>query len=217
MNDMLKTVLVLSLIAIIAGALLGLVNEVTFMSDEEVLANKLSEAYEADSFKHVKDLDKYLTTTISSASSTDATEKKRSLRELLVGSEESAGASLDGIYLPEKDGAVVPDVYIYSVSSKGFGGVIKLLIVVENNKITNVVKMEAAETAGLGDNGFKDKFLDQFKSLDLSKGVQYRLASEAKADGDVVKISGASITSNAMLSMFNLVQGVHQNVLEKGV
>ena len=54
MKDMIKTVTVLCVISLIAGALLGLVNEITFISDEEILNSKLKTAYAAEAFTPVQ-------------------------------------------------------------------------------------------------------------------------------------------------------------------
>lgn len=175
MKDMIKTVTVLCVISLIAGALLGLVNEITFISDEEILNSKLKTAYAAEAFTPVQ-----------------------------TASEEG----LLGVYSP--DGA--DGVYVYYVTDKGYGGEIKLLVTVENNLLTKIVKVEAGETAGLGDNAFKDKFLSQFYGTDISTAETYPAFPDKTSGVDAV--SGATITSNAVLRMINLVIVSHKAILQ---
>ncbi len=52
-----QCVIVLALIAGISGALLGLVNQITYVSEEETIARQLSKMYDADSFEQVDEID----------------------------------------------------------------------------------------------------------------------------------------------------------------
>lgn len=193
MKDIFKTALILSLIAIVAGALLGYVNQVTYVSDEEIINGKLKVVYaEADSFKAVE----------------NASEKYQV----------ESVAFLKTIYIPYKAEAVVEDTYIYDVYTKGFGGTIELLVLVKDNKVTSIEKVTASETPGMGAKAFNDKFKQQFMNLDLSSDENFVLTKTASTgDSEVTAVSGATITSNAMVAMMNVVASVHRQILAEEV
>jgi RnfABCDGE-type electron transport complex G subunit len=194
MKDILKTALVLSIIAIISGALLGYINEVTYISAEEILAGKLQAVYaEADSYDEIENAS-----------------------DIYV--EDFETADLVGVHIPVKDGIKVAETYIYNVSGKGYGGEIELLVLVENNKITGIVKVSASETPGLGNNAFSEDFFSRFYNLDLASNDTFALTKyQANSDEEVVSVTSATITSTAMVKIMNLVQVVHKQVLEGGI
>lgn len=55
LKNMIKCVVVLCVIAMLSGALLGLVNQITYVSDEELTARELEKFFSADSFELVAD------------------------------------------------------------------------------------------------------------------------------------------------------------------
>lgn len=118
MKDIVKTSVVLCLIAIIAGILLGSVYQLTYIDPAEVLNKKLSVAYEnKEGFAEVENIDSY--------------KPEISGRANLLGAYKAKG----------KD-----NVYIYYTTSVGYKAGVELMIVVENNKIINIYKVAASET-----------------------------------------------------------------------
>lgn len=118
MKDIVKTSVVLCLIAIIAGVLLGSVYQLTYIDPAEVLNKKLSVAYEnKEGFTEIEDVNRYKP-------------------------DVSGRASLLGAYKANgKD-----NVYIYYTTSVGYKSGVELMIVVDNNKIINIFKVAASET-----------------------------------------------------------------------
>ncbi|WP_338357878.1 RnfABCDGE type electron transport complex subunit G [Yeosuana marina] len=79
-------------------------------------------------------------------------------------------------------------------TEKGFSGLVKLMVGFKpNGDIENVVVLEQKETPGLGTKMTEDKFLNQFKGINIS---DFKLAVK-KDGGDVDALTGATISSRA--------------------
>ncbi|WP_166960950.1 RnfABCDGE type electron transport complex subunit G [Yeosuana marina] len=79
-------------------------------------------------------------------------------------------------------------------TDKGFSGLVKLMVGFKpNGDIENVVVLEQKETPGLGTKMTEDKFLNQFKGINIS---DFKLAVK-KDGGDVDALTGATISSRA--------------------
>ena len=79
-------------------------------------------------------------------------------------------------------------------TNKGFSGLVKLMVGFKpNGDIENVVVLEQKETPGLGTKMTDDKFLQQFKGINIS---DFKLKVK-KDGGDVDALTGATISSRA--------------------
>ncbi len=79
-------------------------------------------------------------------------------------------------------------------TDKGFSGLVKLMVGFKpNGDIENVVVLEQKETPGLGTKMTDDKFLQQFKGINIS---DFKLKVK-KDGGDVDALTGATISSRA--------------------
>ena len=79
-------------------------------------------------------------------------------------------------------------------TDKGFSGLIKIMIGFKpSGEIENVVVLEQKETPGLGTKMKEDKFLKQFKGINIST---FNLKVK-KDGGDVDALTGATISSRA--------------------
>lgn len=177
-SSILKDALMLFLITLIAGSLLGLVNEVT----KEPIANSQQKAKEeayqvvlADgkSFDENKDIQTKLeTATFDGAEVTEVLEAK------------------------DADGQLIG--YVESVTAKeGYGGDVKIAIGVSlDGTMTGFSVLSHSETAGLGANCTTDGFKNQFAGLKGPKVVCSKDADGTSASFDA--LSGATITSRAV-------------------
>lgn len=79
-------------------------------------------------------------------------------------------------------------------TDKGFSGLVKVMVGFKpNGAIENVVVLEQKETPGLGTKMTEDKFIQQFKGINIS---DFKL--EVKKDGgEVDALTGATISSRA--------------------
>jgi len=81
----------------------------------------------------------------------------------------------------------------FKVFSKGYAGAITLLVGIDSEgKVAGVEILKMSETPGLGLRAIKPVFLNQFKGKTSE--------SKLKAKEDIVALTGATITSNAVAS-----------------
>lgn len=79
-------------------------------------------------------------------------------------------------------------------TNKGFSGLVKLMVGFKpNGDIENAVVLEQKETPGLGTKMTEDKFIKQFKGINIS---DFKLQVK-KDGGDVDALTGATISSRA--------------------
>lgn len=177
-------VIVLSLIALIAGLLLGGVNQLTYQSPEEKLAKNLSKAYANDAgWTKVENLSDYNITPSDSST------------------------TLTAAY---KSAAEGKDVYIYTTSAKGYKSGLELMIVVENDKIIKIMKTSSSETMGVES---KESFLNQFYNVDLTTIDGFRTNKQKTTVGkEVSAVSSATKTSNAVTSSVDIVAKYHKAI-----
>lgn len=99
----------------------------------------------------------------------------------------------------DKDGNI--SGYVVTVTSNaGYGGDIKVMVGIDQDLKVNRVKiMESSETAGLGANASKPKFIDQFVGVDSELSV---VKGEAK-ENEISAIASATVTSKAVTSCVN--------------
>lgn len=177
----LRSILVLSVIAVVAGALLGCVNYFTAVDEQQLINDSLKALYPgADSFTQHDEL----------ISETDSGEVLK-------------------IYTPDgKDG-----VYIYLASGKGYGGAVKLFVVVTDDVVSAISVYEASETAGLGDTLLKKgEYFQQFVGVNLSGLTAFtsdKSADVSAKDGAVVPKTGTTKTSNAVIYALSAVAQCH--------
>lgn len=93
--------------------------------------------------------------------------------------------------------------YIVQVSSKGYGGAIKMFVGVDTNKnITGVLLTEQNETPGLGSKASEPKFIAQYLKTIPEKEF-FVVKGSTKSDNDIQAISGATISSRAVTQSVN--------------
>ncbi len=101
-------------------------------------------------------------------------------------------------YKAEKDGGTAG--YIFTLEENGYGGAVSVMTGVgADGKILAVEILDAtSETVGLGQNAAKPSFTEQFagKSKPLTVGKP--------GEGDIVAVTGATITSKAVTRAVNL-------------
>lgn len=182
-SSILKDALVLFLITVVAGALLGLVNQVTLEPIAKSKQKAKEEAYQvvfADSIKFEENSeinDKLASATFDGAEVTEVLEAK------------------------DADGNTLG--YVMNLTAKeGYGGDITFTIgVTTEGTMTGLSVLSHSETAGLGANCTTESFQSQFVGL---KGPEITYSKEgASADNEFDAISGATITSKALTKAIN--------------
>ena len=104
--------------------------------------------------------------------------------------------------------------YVLSVGAQGFGGpVVMALGLTPEGGITGINFTTLTETAGLGmkadEPAFRDQFTGKSGKLTLVKG-------EASAENEISAITGASVTSGAVLRAVNAGLSFYEDVLKGG-
>lgn len=93
--------------------------------------------------------------------------------------------------------------YTIKTSPKGYGGNVEVMIGISTDgKITGVKVGNHSETPGLGSKASEPTFKDQFNGKSTEKPLMV-VKGNASNENDVVAISGATITSNAVTSGVN--------------
>ena len=105
---------------------------------------------------------------------------------------------LTRFYITKKEGT--PTGVVFMVSAVGYGGTIDLMVGLSpEGTITGVQVLKHTETPGLGAKITEEKFLKQFSSRNIG---DTNLALK-KEGGDIDQISGASISSQAVVKAIN--------------
>ena len=187
-NKIVKDTLALTVITLISGLLLGVVNDITADPIASQQAKEKEEAYkavfaEAASFEVVTsgedaDLESYLD---------ENGYKAQSIDEVML-AKDDAGNELG---------------YAFTVTtSEGYGGDIQFAMGIQDDGTLNGISiLSIGETAGLGMRANTDAFKDQFKDKNVDK-FEYTKTG-ATADNQIDTLSGATITTNAMTNGVN--------------
>ena len=189
-----KPVIALTIIAILAGLALS---GVFFMTKDTIADQELAREREA-----------YKAVCPDAASFDDAEEAKDAIAAM-------AGESTrvnEALVAKDEAGNVIG--YALNVTGKGFGGDVTMALgLTADGKISGISFTELSETAGLGmradEPAFKDQFIDKSGQLTLVKG-------DASGEQEISAITGASVTSGAVISAVNAGLDLYETTLKGG-
>ena len=186
MNTILKNTISITVITLVAGLALGVVQDITAGPIATQQEKSKEEAYktvfeDADTFE-VNSADDGLATALADNGFTAQT-----IDEIMV-AQDSSGETLG---------------YAFTVTdSEGYGGDIQFAMGVQNDGTLNGISiLSISETAGLGMKANTDSFKDQFKNKKVEKFSYTKTG--ATSDDQIDAISGATITTNAMTNGVN--------------
>ena len=94
--------------------------------------------------------------------------------------------------------------YVFLTEGQGYAGPIKILCGVDAKikRILGIEIIESTETPGLGARINEAWFKDQFKGLNVNKGIVY-LKGKPKKDNQIEAITGATISSKSVTNILN--------------
>jgi Na+-translocating ferredoxin:NAD+ oxidoreductase subunit G len=100
----------------------------------------------------------------------------------------------------------------------GFAGKIKIIagITPELNKITALEILDQVETPGLGTKITEDPFKGQFNGLDLVPKITWVKGAPPSASNEIQAITGATISSKAIVDIINAGMVSLRELKEKG-
>ncbi len=185
--DILKTVFVLFLIAVIAGAILGVVNHFTVVDEMDTLKTKIANTgiYQGDS----ADLQVYN----------------------LSGEEGSISAGHEGVSHVFNSGNTY---IIHCFGDGGYKGTVEVLVNITDGKITKAVCFASSET--YTGKVFSDKYIANFYGKDLHDVQQFLLTKDKPTtDNEIKAIAGATKSSTAVLNALNNAVKWYLNAVEE--
>lgn len=93
--------------------------------------------------------------------------------------------------------------YVIKVSPKGFNGAIDMVVAIDKKGgISGVKVLSQSETPGLGAKVEETVFTDKFKGLKVEDKIKI-VKTTPSSEGEIQGITGATISSNAVLSGIN--------------
>lgn len=198
MNKIVKNTGILMAITLVAGALLGLVYEITKAPIAQAQEDAKQEAYrtvlaDADSFEN----DENFKEKVAKKALGEAGYDNDDISEVVVG-KDSSGQEIG---------------YVITVTShEGYGGDIQISVgIEEDGTVKGIEMLSISETAGLGMKATEADFKDQFKDKNVEK-FSYTKSGE-EGDDKIDALSGATITTNAVTNAVDSALVYFQNEL----
>jgi electron transport complex protein RnfG len=159
------------------------------------------------------------------------TEKLSNLMTTLISDAKSFEIAIKDAQIPSSKGPVKTDIYkaldqqgkclgfAFIIVGSGFADKIELVVAVDVNcqKLFGYNVLSSNETPGFGDKIKNAGFGDQFKNAPIEKLSLIKIGDPKKIDNEIVAISGATVTSTAVVNMFNKsVIAVKEQLQKKG-
>jgi electron transport complex protein RnfG len=110
--------------------------------------------------------------------------------------------------------------FAFIVVGAGFADKIELVIAVDARceKLFGFNVLSSNETPGFGDKMKNASFSNQFKGAPIGKLELIKIGDAGKIDNEIVAISGATVTSTAVINIFNKsVISVKEQLQQKGL
>lgn len=204
MKDIFIAILVLGLIALIAGGVLGLVYSFTKVTEAEEMQR--------------------LTDKIS-ASGVYAGDAKLAKLEFEGFSQNYENGAIINVFKTGDAKAIgEKDTYVIHCSGKGgySNNSFELLVNITDNKIVKIASYTNGETPGVGSRAFKEDMLSQFydKNLkEVSKIIGRKSSTKIHTEDDenVAMVTGASKSSTALINAVNIAVDWYLNYTKGGV
>lgn len=200
MKGMIKDALILFAITLIAGLMLGVVNDIT----KEPIAQQEQKA-KNEACQNV----------FAAADSFEAQELADSAQiEQVLTDAGISGADIDEL-MAAKDASGALLGYVITVTDhEGYGGDIQFSMGITNEGTLNGISLlSISETAGLGMRA-GEVLVPQFADKNVSKFIYTKTG--ATADSEIDAISGATITTNAVVNGVNAGLAYFDKILKGG-
>ena len=128
---------------------------------------------------------------------------------------EPANESAENEYYVGKSGSEIVG-YVFETSAKGYGGDVDVMTGISlDGKITGVILLDHEETPGLGANAEKEEFRAQFLQ-DVPDTLLKLVKYQEPKPGEVEAMTGASMTSRAVMNAVNEAIGQYRSISERG-
>lgn len=110
--------------------------------------------------------------------------------------------------------------FCFNAEGAGFADKIELVIAVDAafKKIMGYNVLASNETPGFGDRIKGNYYRDQFKGAPVGTLILTKQGSAGKVDSDIVAISGATVSSTAVVNIFNnYLEQIKKQLVQKGI
>ncbi len=110
--------------------------------------------------------------------------------------------------------------WAFNAEGPGFADKIELIIAVDGSfrKFAGFAVLASNETPGFGSRIKEDFFSSQFKNAPAAKVVLVKTGDDEKIDSEIVAISGATVSSEAVVKIFNMyTEKIKNHLQEKGL
>lgn len=188
-SNTITNTIILTVISVIAVALLALVNQITAEPIAQAEVNQKAEVYkvvytDSDSFAEI-----------------DNAEQMIANSESLLADKGLGGCKIVDVLAANDASGKTEGYIIAATSNAGYGGEIQIAIGIKDGKLTGFSSISNNETAGLGSKCSEPEFTEQFKGKAASLLTFSK--SGASSDTEIDAISGATITTNAVTQAVN--------------
>ena len=198
-NKIVKDTLALTVLTLVSGLLLGLVNDITAGPIASQQAKEKEEAYKAV-FADAASFE-----TVTSGEDTDL--------ESYLDENGFKAQNIDEVMLAKDDQGNELGYAFTVTTSEGYGGDIQFAMGVQDDGTLNGISiLSISETAGLGMRATTDDYKNQFKDKNVEKFTYTKTG--ATSDDEIDALSGATITTNAMTNAS--MQDLPNSVMRKG-
>ena len=187
-NTIIKDAIALTIITLVAGALLGLVYDVTKAPIAQAEYEKKQKAYQA------------VFADATAFETNEEIQTKATSQEIFA--EGVTGAYISEVLEAKNDAGEVLGYVMSFASKEGYGGEISISMGVDlTGAITGVQVLSASETAGLGAKCKDAEFVNQFTGIkDMT--VTYTKTGKTNPN-EIDAIGGATITTKAVTNAIN--------------
>jgi electron transport complex protein RnfG len=159
-------------------------------------------------------------------------EKLRGLMASLISDANSFDIAIEGAEIPSDKRSVKTDIYkaldkqgncagfAFIAAGAGFADKIELVVAVDAKceKLLSFNVLSSNETPGFGSKMKDDSFRNQFKDAPAGELSLVKIGDAGKIDNEIVAISGATVTSTAVINIFNKsVISVKEQLQKKGL
>lgn len=195
-----KNIIVLFVVALVAVAILAVLNQVTLEPIAKADSDARAQIYKSvySDAADITDIENF-----------DALLKKYSKNA--IDQSISINAALAA---KDKNGGTIGYV-IDATSPNGYGGDVRIAIGIKADGTINAFSVvdNSGETPGLGANSSKPEFANQFTGLKASK-IEFSKTGANKANNEIDAISGATITTTAVTQAVNEAIWFYNNALK---
>jgi electron transport complex protein RnfG len=159
-------------------------------------------------------------------------EKLRGLMANLISDANSFEIAIEGAEIPSDKRIVKTDIYkaidkqrncagfSFIAAGAGFADKIELVVAVDAKceKLLGFSVLSSNETPGFGSRMKDDSFRNQFKDAPAEELSLVKIGDAGKINNEIVAISGATVTSTAVINIFNKsVISVKEQLQKKGL